>query len=78
VRLRVIAVTDVSGGDEQIERIIFPHVHRAALDPFLKLFHPLLPVAAEIQLLLVAPQYGGSRLDRGLGQHVVQQNDLIT
>lgn len=31
---------------------------------------------AEAQLLLVAPQHRGSGLHRGLGQHVVEDNDL--
>ena len=42
----------------------------------LQLLHPLLPVRGEAEVLLHAPEHGGTGLDRGLGQHVVQNGDL--
>ena len=55
--LVVVCVAYVGGCDEQLKGIVFVHVQLAGLDLLLQLLHLLLAVAAEAQLLLVAPQH---------------------
>ena len=76
VGLVVVAVADVSGGDEHLEGILLINLHLACLYFLVQLFHLLLPVTGETQLLLVTPENIGSCFHRGFGQHVVKHNHL--
>lgn len=75
--LGVVGVPNVGGGDEELEGVVLVGIVEAALHLLLDLPHALLAVAAEAQLLLVAPQHRGTRLHGGLGQHVVKIDHLI-
>lgn len=46
VRLVVVAVADVGGGDEELERVVLVQVQRARFDFLLQLLHAFLPIAA--------------------------------
>lgn len=46
VRLVVVAVADVGGGDEELERVVLVQVQRACFDFLLQLLHAFLPIAA--------------------------------
>lgn len=46
VRLIVVAVADVGGGDEELKRVVLVEVQRARFDLLLQLLHALLPIAA--------------------------------
>ena len=61
--LVAVAVADVGRGDEQLERVAFVDIQVASFDFLLELLHFLLPVAGEAELLLVAPEDVGPRLD---------------
>ena len=63
VGLVVVAVADVGRGDEQLERVVFVDIQVASFDFLLELLHFLLPVAGEAELLPVAPEDVGPRLD---------------
>ena len=76
VGLVVVAVADVSGGDEHLEGILLINLHLSCLYFLVQLFHLLLPVTGEAQLLLVTPENIGSCFHRGFGQHVVKHNHL--
>ena len=77
LRVLVHAVGDVGGLEEEGEGVGLLGVHEAALHELLDLLGALLPVAADLELVAVAPEHGGARLDAGLGQHVVEVDDLV-
>jgi hypothetical protein len=62
--------------DEQLEGVVLGDVQLSVLDLLLQVFHLLLPVALEAQLLLEAPQNRGPGLHGGLAQHVMENHDL--
>lgn len=47
------------------------------LDFLLQIFHLLLSMARESELLLEAPEHGWAGFDGGFAQHVVQNYDLF-
>mmetsp|Transcript_31326 Transcript_31326/g.99939 ORF Transcript_31326/g.99939 Transcript_31326/m.99939 type:complete len:481 (-) Transcript_31326:438-1880(-) len=55
VCLAVISVPDVGGGDEERERILVLGVEEPPLHHLLNLVHPLLAVARQVQVGLIAP-----------------------
>ncbi|RNA28999.1 hypothetical protein BpHYR1_052339 [Brachionus plicatilis] len=77
VRLVVVAVSDVGGGDEELERVVVVHVQFAAFDFFLDLFHALFAVRRKAELFFVAPEHVGPGLDLRFGQHVMQDDALV-
>mmetsp|Transcript_8347 Transcript_8347/g.23505 ORF Transcript_8347/g.23505 Transcript_8347/m.23505 type:complete len:243 (-) Transcript_8347:8-736(-) len=76
LRVFVVAVPDVGGRDEEVEGVVDVRVVQAPLDLLLDVLRALLPVAAEAELLLVAPEHRG--LLRGyFRDHVVEVHNLV-
>ena len=78
VSLVIVTVTDVGRGHEHLEGVLLINLHFAGLYLLVKLFHFLLSVAGEAEFLLVTPEDTRPRLDRGFGEHVVEDNNLVT
>ena len=74
--LVVVRVADVGGGDEHLERVLLIDLHFACFNLLVQLFHLLLSVAGESELLFVAPENIWSGFHSSLGQHVMENNDL--
>jgi len=77
VRLVVVAVADVGGGDEELKGVVLFDVEFTDFDLVLDGLHALLAVGGEAELFLVAPEDGGTRLYGGLGEHVVEDDALV-
>ena len=77
VGLVIITVADVGRRHKHLEGVLLVNLHLAVLDLLVQLLHLFLPVAGESELLLVAPEDIGPRLDGGLGEHVMEDHDLV-
>lgn len=77
MRLIVVCIADLSGGDEQVKGVINILVVKSLHLLILGLFHSLLLVAGELEFLIVTPQHIGAVVHRLPGQDVVEVDNLI-
>jgi hypothetical protein len=78
VRLRVVAVPYICGRDKELKRVLLHllQVSSRTMRHLFELLDPLLLVRAEAELLFVAPQHRRPRLNRRLGQNIVEVDYL--
>lgn len=77
MRLVIVGISDLSGGDEQIEGVIDLLIVESLHLLVLCLFHAFFLMTGELQLLVVAPEHVGPGLHGLPGQDIVKVDHLV-